>query len=596
MLANEWRASSAASRCSARTPTPRQLFVKLQLQRVTPRGCQRTYEVFVEPGAAARAATPRDALRRSAATPDISGSYHPSRASTSCSYRGSARRGGFCDNEMPPEVRPSPRRASSERSSPVGPRALAAGGSARSAAAANLPNSQVAQAVVAEPPALAAQAADDDDATGSSDFLWDQVIGTLEDDGFAPRTCTLMGHTPSNRLRGVRRQGTRTGSSSMKSSRFGTEEESSTYVEFSRGGLTVVQEPSQELRTRNQIQGIGQLMLKSMMTSYDREVWNACDVAHPDQQREQERLAIEAAKALAAAKAAEKIRGLARFGFTNEQRTQTIPYRADQEEDSEVLREEKVIAWLAKESGWSVLDVEEVRDVFLRHATDGAINLHGRAFRALLQELYTVSSEDEVRSFIRDIRLVKSEVRFIEFYLALAHWLQNQLKRKSKSMSPAITLTSAVAKFKRRLAFKAQAMKGAQENVRDAIDPAEAGLQLPRAESDSCRSIDAKTCHAGGATFASSGSADAAASNRASGQLAVELDVLDKALASSGPSRTATPKGGSPASSEAEEATKEMPAPRLTGDSADNSSEESSMSASESEEEEAMQEEAYQIP
>merc|ERR1740121_854771 len=130
--------------------------------------------------------------------------------------------------------------------------------------------------------------------------------------------------------------------------------------------------------------------MQSMTASYPPDVWEACEIPHPEHEREKERLAVIAAQEDEAKKAAETIRGKAFEGTASRGGAgKYIQKDKDQEEEGPVpLHQEKAIAWLAQQSGWSVLDVEEVHDIFMRHAHEGAVGLHGSAFQVLLQDVF----------------------------------------------------------------------------------------------------------------------------------------------------------------------------------------------------------------
>lgn len=224
-----------------------------------------------------------------------------------------------------------------------------------------------------------------------------------------------------------------------------------TYMEFSRGGLRP-QHQTQQRRLKDQIQEIGQRMMHSMTTTYKADVWEACEIPHPEHEREKERLAQIVQKEIEAEKAKQQFRGRA-FAAPRRSRASISQQPEKKEEVVSSLHQEKAIAWLAKQSGWSVLDVEEVHDIFARHAQNGSIQLHGPPFQLLLQDIFVGLSEDEMKGFFKEIRIVRRQteqwrrrgkhmdyggddlpeetkaVRFTEFYLALVAWLESHQMR-----------------------------------------------------------------------------------------------------------------------------------------------------------------------
>uniref|UniRef100_A0A7S1QXL3 Uncharacterized protein n=1 Tax=Alexandrium catenella TaxID=2925 RepID=A0A7S1QXL3_ALECA len=236
---------------------------------------------------------------------------------------------------------------------------------------------------------------------------------------------------------------------------------------FTRGpnGLTL-QHSTALQRTRGQLRELGQNMLQSMTTSFPRQVWDECQIKHPEQDREERAQALRELKKVklrAAEKAAEKIRSLEMPLFKTDdvvdgkscRRSQVIPYKPERQEEKDKLHQEKVIAALARQTGWSVLDVEEVRELFFRHAVGGRIDVHTQPFARLLGDLYTDPSTDEVRTIVHQITRVRRRtarrtlwqsitasqheedghdeptwIQFSEFYVALAKWLDHQRFRQ----------------------------------------------------------------------------------------------------------------------------------------------------------------------
>lgn len=207
-------------------------------------------------------------------------------------------------------------------------------------------------------------------------------------------------------------------------------------------------------RIKTQIRDLGSVMVKTMTQTYHRDVWDACEILHPDKEKERDRAAREAAKAQAAERAAEKIRGLK---LIRDDRDANDPKETGPDADRQMIRaftetqeslrqisEEKALAWLARQTNWSVLDVEEVHDIFIRYATYGTLVVGGPDFLKLIQEIYNGSTEEEVKLLTQQITGLRrrsvgwrnqnrksvdadrSEVRFSEFYLALVKWLTVQ--------------------------------------------------------------------------------------------------------------------------------------------------------------------------
>mmetsp|Transcript_56903 Transcript_56903/g.164909 ORF Transcript_56903/g.164909 Transcript_56903/m.164909 type:complete len:259 (-) Transcript_56903:28-804(-) len=117
------------------------------------------------------------------------------------------------------------------------------------------------------------------------------------------------------------------------------------------------------------------------------------------------------------------------------------------------------MAKLARHTGWSILDVEEVHDIFHRYARNGSINTTCNEFKFLVLEICSDTTEAEMRAMFRDIRKVRRSslqwhkrfsqvtnaysngnpsalkaavseqrriLKFSEFFIALTRWLDEK--------------------------------------------------------------------------------------------------------------------------------------------------------------------------
>lgn len=139
-----------------------------------------------------------------------------------------------------------------------------------------------------------------------------------------------------------------------------------------------------------QMKKLAHYMSQSMFRSFPRDAWDACNIPYPD--ADEESYESESRKA-----ELEKSVAKRKVYITVE----------DVTTDANIaqLIEERQIAELAKESGWSVLDVEEVRELFSQHSTDGRINFSSGHFEDLLLILFSdaPSQVDEIRSFMQNV-------------------------------------------------------------------------------------------------------------------------------------------------------------------------------------------------
>jgi len=187
------------------------------------------------------------------------------------------------------------------------------------------------------------------------------------------------------------------------------------HFQFGRDGFRRTKEMTRGVVMKLEMQRMGQDMLESMASSYPEEVWNACEVEHPDRLNEKD--ARERAMALAAVKEAKEKQRLAqalvRTGISSteadgEQAGRAlIPYKQEREDDEAAIMEERAMAKLARHTGWSILDVEEVHDIFHRYARNGSINTTCNEFKFLVLEICSDTTEAEMRAMFRDIRKVR---------------------------------------------------------------------------------------------------------------------------------------------------------------------------------------------
>jgi len=164
--------------------------------------------------------------------------------------------------------------------------------------------------------------------------------------------------------------------------------------QFGRQGLS--QQCSMTLwRARTQVREMHQRMMLSMTRSFPGEIWDACDVPRPEGDEfdrdldpdAHTMLEVEQAKMTKATKA-------------EEVNKKFIKTDRDADRHRDHLQEQRQIALLAKESGWSVLDVEEFHDAFQEFATDGVICLGSEACEKLIGRIYDGVQKEEICNFI----------------------------------------------------------------------------------------------------------------------------------------------------------------------------------------------------
>lgn len=215
---------------------------------------------------------------------------------------------------------------------------------------------------------------------------------------------------------------------------------------------------------RTQVREMVSTMMKTMTQTFERSVWDACDVLHPDEELEkahakQKKVLEDQIDQFKGLKPAIKGRRRSQrrestrrsFGITAGMAPVTSPSLAEKPD-------EKVLAHLAKQTGWSVLDVEEVWEIFISRAPSGRIGVQSQDFIMLVQEIYHGVTDEEIMLLQQHMKAVRtrnkarsrymrraltggldmtqdrSDVRFSEFYVALVKWLDLQLARDEASV------------------------------------------------------------------------------------------------------------------------------------------------------------------
>lgn len=192
--------------------------------------------------------------------------------------------------------------------------------------------------------------------------------------------------------------------------------------------------PKGRERRKDKDQGareLEQTMVQSMCKAFPREVWEACEIQHPDEERD-----LQARKAQQLVSGAFSGNTRSRF-FRSSQVTLE---QEEQEEERKRQREEEVCVHLARNTGWHVLDVMDVRDTFMDFANPGGlIPCDGEQFKRMCMELSPDAGLDAAKAVAvhltnRRRRATKRRgdapqkaggyhISFGEFFHAWLHWL-----------------------------------------------------------------------------------------------------------------------------------------------------------------------------
>lgn len=147
---------------------------------------------------------------------------------------------------------------------------------------------------------------------------------------------------------------------------------------------------------RGQLRELEKCMVQSMTSSFPHEVWAACEIPHPD---------VEGDRGITDSKSR------AAVGDTVTDKPRRFVVSCEQVQDeprqARMLQEERALGSLAMQTGWSILDVEEVRDIFYRHAGSGTVNVNDPALKSMLADVYSGFSAEDVQALERLWRLCR---------------------------------------------------------------------------------------------------------------------------------------------------------------------------------------------
>lgn len=167
----------------------------------------------------------------------------------------------------------------------------------------------------------------------------------------------------------------------------------------------------------------------SMAKCFPKEVWDECEVSHPDEQLLKERAARKSTMDLIKEK------------LHYDRKHHEILHGDDVPSQKDEVTKGRQLATLAQTSGWQVIDVEEVRDVFDAFAPAGVLHVEGLQFSAVMRKLYSDSNALEIKQICEEMvepgdaesaqeqgsaGKPDFEVDFGVFFQALTVWLDRQ--------------------------------------------------------------------------------------------------------------------------------------------------------------------------
>mmetsp|Transcript_46823 Transcript_46823/g.111396 ORF Transcript_46823/g.111396 Transcript_46823/m.111396 type:complete len:475 (-) Transcript_46823:32-1456(-) len=179
-----------------------------------------------------------------------------------------------------------------------------------------------------------------------------------------------------------------------------------------------------------QAKEIAQMMARSMEKSFGPEVWEACGLSHPDAEN------LKGWAPSYAELAADRLHD--NEAWKEVQTWDTLPRRtqvqstmeSDPEDVLAAVHKDLETAQLARDTGWGVLDVEEVRDRFDHCAPEGVLQPMSAEHIALLSAICPGVSVSEVSAHNHELKQPGAEMEFADFFTALVRWLAvNSVKK-----------------------------------------------------------------------------------------------------------------------------------------------------------------------
>mmetsp|Transcript_67839 Transcript_67839/g.126735 ORF Transcript_67839/g.126735 Transcript_67839/m.126735 type:complete len:458 (-) Transcript_67839:56-1429(-) len=183
-----------------------------------------------------------------------------------------------------------------------------------------------------------------------------------------------------------------------------------------------------------QARDMAQMMARSMEKCFSPEVWEACGFLHPDADPR-----VRANLPTYAEMAAARLHN--NEAWAEVQTWESLPQRhsvrgqPEPEDVRAVVEKDLETSQLAREIGWSALDVDEVRDIFDRIAPEGILLAANGDLLAVLRLICPGIGSSEVAAFGHDLDQPAGGIDFRTFMLLLVRWLAAATPSKPAKMA-----------------------------------------------------------------------------------------------------------------------------------------------------------------
>mmetsp|Transcript_7250 Transcript_7250/g.15683 ORF Transcript_7250/g.15683 Transcript_7250/m.15683 type:complete len:442 (+) Transcript_7250:104-1429(+) len=208
------------------------------------------------------------------------------------------------------------------------------------------------------------------------------------------------------------------------------------YVSGQSGGVGSRGVPATDIPpAKLQARDMAQMMSRSMEKCFSPEVWEACGFVHPDAESKV-RINLPTHAEMAAARLRNN------EAWAEVQTWESLPRalsvrtaQPESQDTSAVVQKDLETSQLAREIGWSVLDVDEVRDIFDRVATEGILLPSNGELHDVLRAICPGVGATEVATFGQDIDAFSAGIEFSTFMPALLRWLTAASPSKASKLA-----------------------------------------------------------------------------------------------------------------------------------------------------------------
>eukprot|EP00747_Dinoflagellata_sp_TGD_P032496 gnl/TRDRNA2_/TRDRNA2_136034_c0_seq1.p1 gnl/TRDRNA2_/TRDRNA2_136034_c0~~gnl/TRDRNA2_/TRDRNA2_136034_c0_seq1.p1 ORF type:complete len:460 (-),score=76.14 gnl/TRDRNA2_/TRDRNA2_136034_c0_seq1:85-1281(-) len=195
---------------------------------------------------------------------------------------------------------------------------------------------------------------------------------------------------------------------------------------------------------KERIKELQEEMSHSMAKSFPVEVWNACQLRHPEDDRPLGE--VDPTVNPFHAPTEERVVTKEEPKLTREawRKSCFINYQHEKVENAARLSKQNQFVALSRHTGWQVVDVQELHDIFEEHATDGRVNIITGQLAHLVDDIWPEATMEDVQKVVKHIAAYKRrqratqdaeeesphEIAFAPFFYGLNYWFRRDLSEE----------------------------------------------------------------------------------------------------------------------------------------------------------------------